>query len=124
MIRDIKTKIPVYIDISGNHAKEVEVEISKHLSEKGYKLTPEKYGAAVLIKGTVKTEPVILNKDKWKFSRAVVTLTVSDVLINRDVIKIQKSVRKGHMDASEASRKAAISAAQKASQEITEHFGI
>jgi len=40
MIRDIKTKIPVYIDISGNHAKEVEVEISKHLSEKGYKLTP------------------------------------------------------------------------------------
>jgi len=124
MIKDIKTKILIHIDISGNYAKEVAVEISKHLSEKGYKLTPEKNNAAVLMTGTVKTEPVTLNNDKWKFSRAVVSLTVSDVLTNNDVIKIQKNVRKGHMNSGEASRRAAIAAARKTSEELVAYFGI
>jgi LPP20 lipoprotein len=124
MIRDVKAMVLIHIDISGNHAKEVEAIISERLSEKGYKLTPGKEDAAVLMTGTVKTEPVVLDNDQWKFSRAVVSLTVSDVLTHRDILKIHKSVRKGHMDASEASRKAALSAGQKTSEEIIEYFGI
>ena len=74
--------------------------------------------------GTVETEPVALNNDQWEFSRAVVSLTVNDLITNRDVIKLHERVRKGHMDADEASKQAAISAAQKVSQGLIDHFGI
>ena len=105
-------------------AKEVVGKVSECLTEKGYKLTPSKQNADVLITGIVNVEPVILDNAEWKFSRATVSIAVSDLLSNSEVIKINKSVRKGHINYSEASRKAAISAAQKASEEIVEYFGI
>ncbi|MBW1892135.1 MAG: LPP20 family lipoprotein [Deltaproteobacteria bacterium] len=124
MVMDIKTKMLIHIDVNGHQAKEVVGKISESLTEKGYKLTPSKQNADVLITGTVKTEPVILDNAEWEFSRATVSITVSDQPSNSEVIKINKNVRKGHINYSEASRKAAISAAQKVSEEIVEYFGI
>ncbi len=124
MVMDIKTKMLIHIDINGHQAKEVVGKVSECLTEKGYKLTPSKQNADVLITGIVKTEPVKLDNAEWEFSRATVSIAVSDLLSNSEAIKINKSVRKGHINYSEASRKAAISAAQKASDEIVEYFGI
>jgi hypothetical protein len=124
MIRDIKKQMVIYIDISGHHAKDVEATISKHLAEKGYTLAPEKRDANLIMTGTVETEPVALDSDQWKFSRAVVSLTVNDLITNRDVIKLHERVRKGHMNPAEASKRAAVSAAKKVSQGLIDSFGI
>jgi len=124
MIRDIKKQIVIYVDIRGHHEKDVEATISKHLAEKGYTLSPEKKDANLTMTGTVETEPVALDNDQWKFSRAAVSLTVNDRITNRDVIKLHERVRKGHMNADEASKRAAVSAAKKVSQGLIDSFGI
>jgi len=124
MATSIKQKMLLLVEITGDQANEVVGEISERLTRSGYTLTPNKKKATIVISGTVKTEPVKMENAEWKFSRATISITVSEPLSNNEAIKINKNVRKGHISHIEASRKAAMSAAKKISDVLLEFFGV
>lgn len=124
MAEDIKSNLLICIDIDGSRASEVVGKLSEDLTRNGYKLEPRKNRADVFITGNVATQPVKLDNDQWAFSRATVSIAVRDLASGKEVVTINKSVRKGHLNRDEASRRAARAAAQKASLILLDYFGI
>ncbi len=123
LVTEIRSGMRIYIDIKGDDAAYVAKDISKVLTGEGFNISRMKNDADVLVAGRVATEPVNLNNPDFKFARARVSLTVTDLRTGNKVGDVSKNMRKGHVSMKEAEHKAIQSIAKAAADEFLKMFG-
>jgi hypothetical protein len=116
----IKAAMPVYLDISGNSAKNARAEISKALGEAGYVVTDSRSGAPVVVSGTVDVKPVDLKHPDWKYARGEVELKVLDTEAGVTVGEVKTDRRSSHLSYDEAANKAVKTVLPDAAEKLVE----
>lgn len=105
-ISDIKSDLRFHLDISGENGSQVMQQIGRTLTRKGLFLKDAKEDSDVLVAGRISVEPIQLNNPDIHFVRADVSLQVVDRQTAAQIGEIAENIRKGHINAKEAARKA------------------
>jgi len=124
MINQIKAQMHIHILITGKHNQEIEDDIASALTHEGFKLSPDREKADVLISGSVKTELLALDKPDWKFIRAKVFIDIIDAMSDTVVGQVSHQTRKGRLNQREAEYQAVKVASRAVAQKLVDFFSL
>lgn len=124
MISKIRAEMMIHVDIIGEQGQRVESHISEFLTERGYVLRNEKEFSNVLIAGRVDVHPLQLNNPDVHFVRVTLSADIVDLESGAQIGEISENLRKGHIDQSEAVRKAVQGISAIVSKELIQFFGL
>ncbi|UCD32427.1 MAG: LPP20 family lipoprotein [Desulfobacterales bacterium] len=123
-ISKIRAEMMIHVDIMGEQEQSVESHISEFLTERGYVLRDEKEFSNVLITGRVAVQPLQLNNPDVHFVRVTLSVDIVDLESGAQIGEISENLRKGHIDQSEAVRKAVQGISAIVSEELIQTFGL
>lgn len=123
-ISKIRAEMMINVDIMGEQGRRVESHISEFLTERGYVLRDEKEFSNVLITGRVEVQPLQLNNPDVHFVRVTLSVDIIDLESGAQIGEILENLRKGHIDQSEAVRKAVQGVSAIVSEELIQTFGL
>jgi len=123
-ISKIRAEMVIHVDIMGEQGRIVESRISEFLTERGYVLRNEKEFSNVLIAGRVDVQPLQLNNPDVHFIRVTLSADIVDLESGAQIGEISGNLRKGHIDQSEAVRKAVQGVSAIVSEELIQIFGL
>ncbi|UCD91181.1 MAG: LPP20 family lipoprotein [Desulfobacterales bacterium] len=123
-ISKIRAEMMIHVDIMGEQEQSVESHISEFLTERGYVLRDEKEFSNVLITGRVAVKPLQLNNPDVHFVRVTLSVDIVDLESGAQIGEISENLRKGHIDQSEAVRKAVQGISAIVSEELIQTFGL
>jgi len=113
----------LFVNLSGEEAMAAERVIRDRLSDGGFLMAGSEAAAIGVVTGSVQLQPLDLNNPKINFVRAIVSVQVVDTETDTRLLSVTEKVRKGHVDANEAVRKAIDAAAQRAADRVARELG-
>jgi hypothetical protein len=119
MMPELKKEMLIFVSVHGDHAGTVENEVTEYLGRAGYLMTDTRSRADVLITGEVRSEPVSLNNPGWKFSRAIVSLSIFDSATGSVVGEISENARAAQVTYEEAVTKAVKKVSEAAAEKLS-----
>jgi hypothetical protein len=102
----IKSGMPVYLDIKGEHGARVREEVSEALGRAGYIMTERRDGASVTVTGRVEIWPVDVENPELEYARAIVALEIADAEAGLLVGEVSENRRAAHLSRPEAVERA------------------
>jgi hypothetical protein len=105
-IQEERAEIPVFVDVSGEHAGAVRDRISEALLGAGFILTDNQTEAGLLVTGSVDVKSLGFEDKKRELARATASLTVKDSETGLIVGKLHEDDRAGHVTFEEAAHRA------------------
>jgi hypothetical protein len=99
---EIKSSMPVYIEVVGEHAHALKGPLLKALGLAGYVMAEKPDAASVVITGTVLVEPVDLENPRLRYARASLTLAITDAEAGLSVGEVTEKQRGAHITYREA----------------------
>lgn len=119
---EIKSSMPVFIDIEGEGAPLVGESLAGALGRAGFVLTDSPGGAAVVVEGRVEVAAVDIEHPEWKYARAGVSLTVLDADAGLSVGEVSAEKRSTHLKYEEAAARALRKVASRISGELVDYL--
>lgn len=105
-ISSLKSKMLMYVNISGTHKNELKEKIYETLGESGFLLTKEPSKGIIVITGEMEVRPVNIENPELKYARAVVSVEIQDREAGVSVGEITENRRAAHLTYNEAANSA------------------
>ena len=113
----------LHLQISGEESETAERVMRDRLSRDGFLISASEAEAAGIVTGKVVLQPLDLNNPNVSFVRAIVTAQLVDAETGVRFLSATEKVRKGHVDANEAVRKAVDAAAAQVADRVAQELG-
>ena len=119
----LRADMPVLLDIESGYSDLVRDSIGEALGKAGFVMTYEESEASVIVDGTITVTSVDIEHPKWKYARAVASLSVIDAENGQVVSDVAEDRRGSHLSESEAAEKAVKKLAPKVVEAIVSALG-
>jgi hypothetical protein len=119
---EIKSSMPVFLDISGKEASLVGESLAEALGRAGFVVTDSPGGAAVVVEGRVEVAAVDIEHPEWKYARAGVSLSVLDADAGLSVGEVSVEKRSSHLNYEEAAARALRKVAARIAGELVDYL--
>ncbi|MCB2145575.1 MAG: LPP20 family lipoprotein [Deltaproteobacteria bacterium] len=116
-------EVSLFIQLDGNPAPPFARRLNALLAGAGYPITPYRDEAAGLITGTIRVQPLDLGNPEVRFIRAMADVQLVDRDTDTQIAAFDESVRKGHVDESEAARRSVEEVAAQVSRKLVRALG-
>jgi hypothetical protein len=112
-----------HLQISGEESESAERTIRDRLSRDGFLMSASEADAAGIVTGKVVLQPLELQNPNVRYVRAIVSAQLVDTETGIRFLSATEKVRKGHVDANEATRKAVEAAAAQVADRVARELG-
>ena len=102
----LRSELRFFVNMAGDHGRTVADALYEAFNASGLSMSADRDEADALINGRVETQLLSLNNPRAQFVRAGATVRIVETGTGAVVASLTESVRKGHVDQSEATRKA------------------
>ncbi len=119
----LRSQLRFFINFSGDWSSLALEQVSGTLTASGFLLGDDRNTADALIIGVVKISPLELNNPRAAFVRATATARLIETGTDAVVATFSENVRKGHVDQSEAARKAALHVSRTLAKKLVAAIG-
>lgn len=121
-ISEIKSSMLVYLAISGSEKGAVRDVVSEILTDNGFKVTDSKSQSDVVIDGKVTVEKINNSNQRFKFSRATVSINILDRKTRAQVGQVKESEQGEHLNYEEATHLAITRVSKRVADKIVQYF--
>jgi phage terminase large subunit-like protein len=119
----LRSQLRFFINVSGDNGQALADRVSKAFTANGLLIGSSPDEADALINGEVAIQPLSLNNPRAQFVRASATVTIIETGTGSVVATLQEDVRKGHVDPSEAIRKAVAALSETVAERLISEIG-
>lgn len=105
-IARIRSEITISFDLTGDGADVLQYEIAGTLMKAGFKVTPDREAADILISGQISVNHLDMKNPGWSFAGAEAGVVLMDLKTGKDVGSISGNSRSAHLEFIGAARRA------------------